>query len=80
MTIKIDDKKCLACEICTTICPEIFISAENGVVDVRLGDVPDDLLDICYHAEECCPSQAITIHSPDLWDDAKVDSDRPNTG
>jgi ferredoxin len=68
MKIFIDEEKCLGCEICTTICPEMFTSAEDGIVHTIFESVPDELLDLSYHAEECCPSQAIKLVSPDLWD------------
>ncbi|MFI4913267.1 MAG: ferredoxin [Sedimentisphaeraceae bacterium JB056] len=66
--IEINEQKCLGCEICTTICPEMFTQAIDGVVKVKHEFVLSDLLQLCYHAEECCPSQAIRLVSPNVWD------------
>lgn len=66
--IEIDSNKCLGCEICTTICQDMFTSADKGLVSVRFNIIPESLVGRCYEAEDCCPSQAISLVSPNLWE------------
>jgi len=64
--VKIDKSKCLVCEICTAICPEIF-RVSNDAVEVEAGFVPRKLYATCVKASESCPSEAISVTSPNVW-------------
>ncbi len=64
--VKIDKTKCLGCEICMVICPEIF-KIRNSSVEAAAGIVPEHLYPKCVEASESCPSEAIGIIPPNVW-------------
>ncbi len=64
--VKIDKIKCLGCEICTVICPEIF-KVTNNSIEAEAGFVPKKLHSTCVKASESCPSEAILVAYPNVW-------------
>lgn len=51
----VDKDECIGCELCTTICPEVFKMDDDGkAVTYGAADVPD-----AETALESCPTNAI---------------------
>ncbi len=65
--VKIDKNKCLGCEICTVICPEIF-KVKYSSVEAVAGLVPKKFYEKCVKASESCPSEAILVTPPNVWE------------
>ena len=59
MQVMIDQDACIACGLCTGICPEIFVTCANGTVHAKSGTVPASKEDAVREAAENCPTDAI---------------------
>ncbi|MDD4219878.1 MAG: ferredoxin [Sphaerochaetaceae bacterium] len=61
MKAKVDRETCIGCELCVTICPEVFEMDEEQIAIVIATPVPSDVEDEAREAEENCPTGAISI-------------------
>ncbi|NLP45960.1 MAG: ferredoxin [Epulopiscium sp.] len=61
MKAKIDRDGCIGCELCTTICPEVFQMAEDGLAEVYTDPVPEEVEDTAIEAQENCPVSVIAV-------------------
>lgn len=61
MKVCVDSDVCTGCGPCVDICPEVFELNEEGIVVVRMKEVPPELQDACREAEDSCPVEAISI-------------------
>jgi ferredoxin len=59
MNVTIEDKKCIGCGLCSSVCPEVFGTAKGGKARVIEEAVPPDAVDYCIQAMELCPMEAI---------------------
>ncbi len=50
---------CISCELCTTICPEVFSMGKEGFAQAIEEDTPADCEDSAREAMESCPVDAI---------------------
>ncbi|HEX3020677.1 MAG TPA: ferredoxin [Chitinispirillaceae bacterium] len=57
----VDPDTCIGCELCPTICPEVFKMGEDGLAHTILNSIPADLQPTANEAAESCPVQAIKI-------------------
>ena len=53
------NENCISCELCTTICPEVFSMNEEGVAQAIDDDVPEEYEDSAEEAMDSCPVDAI---------------------
>ena len=53
------NENCISCELCTTICPEVFSMNEEGVAQAIDEDVPEESEDSAEEAMDSCPVDAI---------------------
>lgn len=53
------NENCIACELCTTICPEVFSMSDEGHSQAIDEDVPEECEDSAREAMESCPVSAI---------------------
>ncbi len=61
MIASIDRDGCIACELCTVTCPEVFRMADDGLAEVYVDEVPEEAEDSAKEAEEECPVSVITV-------------------
>jgi ferredoxin len=57
----IDRDGCIACELCTQTCPEVFRMADDGLAEVYVDEVPEEVEDTAKEAEENCPVNVIKV-------------------
>ncbi len=62
MKASIDREGCISCELCPTICPEVFQMAEDGLAEVIVEEVPKDKEDSAKEAAENCPVNVISVN------------------
>ena len=56
-TLRVDEKKCVGCGMCLTVCPHEVLNLPNGKVQIVNGDA-------CMECGACgrnCPTQAISV-------------------
>ena len=53
------NENCISCELCTTICPEVFSMSEEGAAQAIDEDVPEECEDSAEEAMDSCPVDAI---------------------
>lgn len=61
MKASIDRDGCIACELCTTTCPEVFRMADDGLAEVYVDEIPTESEDLAKEAEAGCPTSVITV-------------------
>lgn len=61
MKATVDPEICIGCELCPTICPEVFQMGDDGLAHAILDKVPADFQSTAREAAESCPVQAIKI-------------------
>lgn len=54
------DESCIACELCVSVCPEVF-EMGDGIAVVKADPVPADAEASAREAAESCPVDAIAI-------------------
>lgn len=57
----VDEDACTGCEICPTICPEVFEMGDDFIAKVIADPVPEGLEDDVVDAMESCADEAISI-------------------
>jgi ferredoxin len=60
MKAKVDPDLCIACELCVSLCPEVF-RMEDGKAVAYADPVPPAAEGTCQQAENDCPTDAISI-------------------
>lgn len=61
MKIDIDPELCTGCGLCVDVCPEVFELNEKDIAELRIEQVPVNLLQACLDAADSCPVEAISI-------------------
>jgi ferredoxin len=61
MIARIDRDGCIACGLCADTCPEVFRMAEDGLAEVYVDEVPEEVEDMAVEAAEGCPVSVIHI-------------------
>jgi len=54
------EDSCIACELCVSVCPEVF-EMGDGIAVVKADPVPPDAKASAREAAEGCPVEAIKI-------------------
>ena len=57
------NENCIACGMCTTVCPEVFSMSDSGFAETISGDVTGGLEASAQEAAEGCPVDAIESES-----------------
>lgn len=61
MKASIDRDGCIACELCPSLCPEVFRMADDGLAEVYVDEVPAEAEDAAVEAQEGCPVSVIKV-------------------
>lgn len=61
MKAYVDKETCIGCEVCVTICPDVFSMDEDDLAVAIDGDIPEDIMDACEEAKDSCPTDSISI-------------------
>ena len=51
--------RCVGCQLCACICPDVFQMTDAGMARARSGPVDQDQLPLAQEARDQCPAQAI---------------------
>ena len=57
----IDRNLCIGCGLCTETCPEVFRMGDDDIAEVFVDEVPAEVEDSAYEAQENCPVSVITL-------------------
>ena len=52
---------CIGCTLCATVCPEVFLMADDGKAAVSQTPVPEALLASVQNARTQCPVSVIDV-------------------
>jgi ferredoxin len=63
MKAKIDREGCIACGLCTEICPKVFRMADDGMAEVYVDEVPAGEEEKAAEAQDSCPASVIKVKS-----------------
>lgn len=66
--IKVDNKKCISCGLCASVCPMKNIILKDGKISF------DEKCTLCYRCFSNCPKQAITILGKQVFQQCKFDN------
>ncbi|MGI6560731.1 MAG: ferredoxin [Saccharofermentanales bacterium] len=61
MKATIDRDACIGCELCVTICPEVFEMDDEQIAIVIADPIPAEVEDSAEEAADSCPTGAISI-------------------
>ena len=61
MKADIDRDGCISCELCAETCPEVFRMAADGLAEVYVDEIPEEVEDTARDAAESCPVSVIHI-------------------
>ncbi|MFH0952824.1 MAG: ferredoxin [Verrucomicrobiota bacterium] len=61
MKVTIDRDTCTGCELCTTLCPDVFEMGDDNLATVKGGDIPASAVDSVKEAASSCPVECIKI-------------------
>ncbi|MFP4165183.1 MAG: ferredoxin [Chitinispirillaceae bacterium] len=61
MKASVDQDTCIGCELCPSICPEVFKMEDDGLAHIITEEVPSDAETTAEEAAESCPVNAINI-------------------
>ena len=61
MQANVDKELCIGCELCTSICPEVFSMDDDGLAKAIDSEIPEDVQESAKEARDGCPVDAIDI-------------------
>ncbi|NLC95385.1 MAG: ferredoxin [Bacilli bacterium] len=57
----VDKNTCIGCELCPSLCPDIFYMSSEGYAVAKDIEIPEDLIESAQSAAESCPTGSITV-------------------
>lgn len=60
MKVSVDAEKCIGCQLCIQVAPELFEMDEDKAI-VKSQEVPEGQEDNCRQASQQCPVEAIPV-------------------
>lgn len=61
MKATVDYEQCVGCGVCEAECPEVFVMNNEGMADVIVDEIGEDVLEKAKEAQIQCPVEAIVI-------------------
>lgn len=61
MKTKVDKDLCIGCELCPSICPEVYSMEEDGKAVAISEEIDSELEDDVLDAQTSCPVEAISV-------------------
>ncbi|MGL4338697.1 MAG: ferredoxin [Turicibacter sp.] len=61
MKAHVNQDTCIGCELCTSVCPEVFQMNDDGKSEVIAAIVAPEHEGTCKDAKESCPVDAISV-------------------
>lgn len=61
MKAVVDKDLCIGCELCASICPEVFTMDDDGLAVAIEDELDDALAESAQEAADSCPTEAITV-------------------
>jgi ferredoxin len=61
MRASVIKEKCIGCELCPSICPDVFKMGDDGFAHTIVDEVPSEAENEAREAAESCPTEAISI-------------------
>ncbi|HLR36033.1 MAG TPA: ferredoxin [Tissierellales bacterium] len=61
MKAEVNKDLCIGCELCPSICPEVFSMDDDGLAVAIDEELDDNVIDSAKEAEDSCPVDAITV-------------------
>lgn len=61
MKAHVDQDTCIGCELCPSICSEVFSMNDDGKAQAISDDIPEDNYSDAEDARDSCPVSAIDI-------------------
>jgi NAD-dependent dihydropyrimidine dehydrogenase PreA subunit len=59
VTLKLDQKKCIGCGMCLSVCPHAVLSLTNGKIEIMNRDACME----CGACAQNCPAEAVSVRS-----------------
>ncbi|SHF08041.1 ferredoxin [Caldanaerobius fijiensis DSM 17918] len=59
MKVTVDQDLCIGCGACIDTCPEVFDWNDDGMAQVIVDEVPEDVEELARQALDDCPVEAI---------------------
>ncbi len=60
MKVKVDKDLCIGCGACQALVPDVFEIGDDGLAEVKVSEVNDNLKEDTTDAIDNCPTQAIS--------------------
>ena len=61
MKVKVNKDACIGCGACAAICDEVFEINDEGLSEVKVEEVKEELQDEVRDAADSCPTGAIEV-------------------
>ena len=61
MRATIDRDGCISCGLCETICSNVFRMADDGLAEVYVEEIPENVENCALEALDSCPAGVISV-------------------
>jgi len=61
MRATIDRDGCISCGLCETICSNVFRMADDGLAEVYVEEIPENVENCALEAQDSCPAGVISV-------------------
>jgi ferredoxin len=59
--VVVDRDRCQGVGICESLAPDLFEVGDDGQMQLKVADIPDDRRAVCEQAVANCPTQSLTL-------------------